>query len=295
MLKLVFRFQPWLLSVCSVVLGTSALAGKVASRKAVLAPEWKKQQANQWNPNVSFLNNLNFKQGAESFLPQEFQEFIDPSSAGRIQKRYESLSREHEIRQNHGLVDLQSIQTRNGQLLELRTQAMDEVREYQKKKQGSKIIKAIERDEDLKKPVSIAVAVAAAVTGSPFQTKVGESAQVTVAANVPFQTSYIQFHSQMVDGSFTATGDQNAGNSITLPPPEWVIRRERYRFSLSRSLPVWGLGSEVAYGGSSNTVTASLSKALTENLKCSINTIQSASSLASSSEQNLKLDYRLRF
>jgi hypothetical protein len=282
-----------LLSVCCVAASSSVFAGKTGPRKADLGPGWKKRQVNQWDPNLSFLNNLNFKQPAETFLAREL---MDPSSAGRIQSQYEVLSRDYELRQNYGLLSQQDHQNQSGQMIELRKQAMNEVREFQKKRQGEKILGAIQRDEDLRRPVSVAVAVASAVTGAPYQAQLGESAQVTMSANLPFQTSYIQLHSSLLDGSISAVGDPSAGNALTLAPPDWVNRKERYRFSLSRSLPMWGLGSEVAYGGSSNTFTASLSKSVTESLKCSVNTIQPASPLSSaSSEQTLNLDYKLHF
>ncbi len=68
---------------------------------------------------------------------------------------------------------------------------------------------------------------------------------------------------------------------------------ERYSLSLSRGLPVWDLKTGVSYGGSSNKVTASVSKELMDNLTCIVDT--SRSTRDQTGEEAVKFFYGLRF
>lgn len=261
-----------------------------------LRPSWiGKGNAAGWTPNVSFLNNLSFSHEGEPGLADEL---MDASVASRIQREYEEMNRDHETRRYHGLLNSQTVDERANRVNEISRQALDEVRTFQRNKQSRKVLGAIERNPSLKKPVAVAAAVAAVVTGNPYRTRIGGSTDLALSTNLPFQTGYIQFYSPIVNGAFTASGNPDSGNSMTLPPPSWVSRSEHYSFSLSRPLPVWGLGTGVSYGGSSNTVNASVSKELSSHLTCSVNTVRSVSSEPAymrEPEQTLKLDYQLHF
>lgn len=69
-------------------------------------------------------------------------------------------------------------------------------------------------------------------------------------------------------------------------------RNERYRVSFERSLP-WEMQSNLSYGGTSQTMTTSLSRPLAPHLSCTLESRQNL--LESSREQLARLNYQLRF
>ncbi len=128
---------------------------------------------------------------------------------------------------------------------------------------------------------------------SSFQFKMG------TRTDLPKQSGSLWVESSLVNSVF----DVQFGKPWAVDP--WSFesiggaKNERYRLAVFRQLPLWNLQSRVQYGLSSTTLTTSLSKQLTEQLRCEVGTIQGLDPLRAGRpqtvEETMKLEYGLRF
>lgn len=287
---------PILKTCLSLVLCTTFGASGYAAipPTSQLKPGWLLEPAAEWDPNLSILSSTSPTGPSD----QEPDPLMSASRALEIRQEYEDMNREYELKQSYDLIDAQSEEAQAGRVRDFSKRIWGEVRNHNLSRGTKEIEKILRLHEDLVKPLAIAVAIASLGTGAPVESRLGEETRFKAAANLPYQTGYFQLSSVLGESSVTLAGKPDPSNAwMAPPPPSWIARDEKYRLTFSRPIPFWGLGSGIAYGGSSNSFSASLSKSLMPNLVATLSSVRPVdeTSRVKSPEETLKLDYEIRF
>lgn len=275
------------------IITVDAGAAVKTKTQPLLKPAWSNGEVLQQEANLSFLSDVQAREEAE--LTSD--DLIDPKKSQELRTEYDVVSRQFELQRNFqsGAGTPEREEYRWASAFSMK--AIGEIRNTQLRK-FRQFHKLFLGDFFLKGPLSVALAIAAAGTGAPFKGELAPDARVTAFANLPHQTTYVELGSPWLNGSFSYYGGPHATlGSWAAGPPDYISRSERYRFSLSRTLPVWNLGSDVVYGGSSNTVTASVSKRITPHLSAAVASRHpvDSSSTISKAEETVRMEYKVSF
>lgn len=284
----VFSLTP---AVVALLLG----GGSVFSAQADpnYRPEWSHPWEVTSNPNCSFLNDT--RQGSEVSV---LDELIDRHTALDLRQRYQDMSRDYELKRSYGLVDSRREQQRGDEVNDFGRQIVGEVQRYQTARNTEKLKTAVDRDPDLQvlaKPAAVVAAGAAVYRGTPMNLRLNEDTKLRAVTNVRNQTSEFSLLSPVVTTSVGVNLSKPEDRDPTQPPdPDPTHQIERYHFSFSRGLPIWDLSSGLSYGGTTSSVSASLSKRVTNNLTAEVDSIRPIKQ-GYYNEECLKLNYGLQF
>jgi hypothetical protein len=239
--------------------------------------------------NESFLsdtrrNNNTLKEAA--FV----DEIMDKGRAAEIRMEYERVTRDYHDRQAFGLMDPVSELEWMDRFDSKRREALREVRRHRVGQARSNVIGAAKRG-DISTPVMVSSTLASIYFGTPVNVDLGKETRITAKTDFIDDRAQIKVTSNIVDGAVDVTGNRRMEEQLVDPSR----REERYRISLSRSLPVWDLSSGVAYGGTSKSMSASIAKPLSDNLTCVIDTRQTINEPSVPSEETLSVQYGIRF
>lgn len=196
---------------------------------------------------------------------------------GSMQQQMETLDRHHLLGQNQQLEWANQNRALGRTFLRslLSMQVRDSLKKAENRSSEVRAVSQVQQKLDWLATTGVAVEVD---EGWKFGSK----------ADFPRQTGRFWMNSPLLNGSLdfrvgaqdTGLGDINSGS-------------ENVSLAVDREL-FWDLQSGVTYGGSSQTVTAHVRKALAPNLTCSVENRQSVQ-LDTRSEQTARLNYQLMF
>jgi hypothetical protein len=267
----IFRYATIISAVASI--GSSACWAKIPN----LRPSWAKPLACQ-GLNESFLADL--EQGKNSVATLEWRDKIfEPALDADAERQYERLTRDYESRERHGLVSQVERQSYISRLSGFAADVLNQVRRYHVNGNIDKAKAAVPNLIDKKdpviqaigKPLGLVSAVAAVTTGHPFSFNFGSDASLTARTDVRKQNGSFEMRSIWLNWAMDVYGlpyPKAMSSPLRLISDGEEKSDEKYRFSLSRDLPELKLNSGISYGGTTGTLTASLSKQLTSNLTC---------------------------
>jgi hypothetical protein len=160
---------------------------------------------------------------------------------------------------------------------------------------------AVQRDENLRtygKPIIFAGTIASVYFDNPVSVRINENTVLSARTNVPDQTGQFAVSSRLVNGAFDLDNRADQDPRLFTPgvvPQDPTVTREKYRFSFSRPLPL-DITSGLSYGSSSNALSASVAKPISDHLTCVVDTVRPVDSGdLRNPEERIKLLYGIQF
>jgi hypothetical protein len=225
---------------------------------AAIQPIWLEALTTDAGDNSSYLANKHRTfQSTEAELINGI--FEDAQLEAELRQQYMQLVIANENREHHDLSSLETGQARADSERDFARKVFAEARNYHVTQQREKIYRKAGRMEALRpirRPDEIAAGLVAVYQGNP------------VDVDAPLDT-HLRFQ-------------MNA--------PE---NDEKYKIGVSRGLPVWDLTSGLGFGSTTRTLTASVGKQLTANLRAEVGSSRRIDSGEPSSIA--KLNYEIRF
>jgi hypothetical protein len=243
-----------LATMAAVAAGQPALASK-------LSPSWVKSISGSEATNASYLANQGI-QTPSSEVALIHSIFADDSLEQELRQQYMTMVISSETRSHHDLRSMENDQLRIDNQRSFTNKVFNDTRNFHMNVHRGKLRSKASKVEGLngvRRPVEIAAGLAAVYQGHPVDVKTPGN------ANLRFQ----------MDPKLDTVGD------------------EQYKLSVSRGLPLWDLTSGVGFGSTSQTVTASLGKRLSDNLRAEVDSSKSLRTGGPASA--LKFFYDIRF
>ena len=243
-----------------------------------LKPEWAQSVTNQ-RINGSFLMDLNPEVAGIPTGPFGLpQQIMDPDYGLAKRREFEDLTRSYQIRKQYDLLRPEEERAHYEELSRFSKSAIQDVGNFQLRRKMDRAKNAAKNLalndpllQKLKKPAAVVAAVAALYTGAEFKFNLTHEMELMANPNVRERKAALHLINPYVDTSVDffgkAPGSRDPYASI---PEDPEAREERYRFSLTRGLPILDISSQVSYGTTTRKMTASLSKQLMQNLSCSV-------------------------
>jgi hypothetical protein len=155
--------------------------------------------------------------------------------------------------------------------LDFSRDVFNQISHKQMKDNGGKLADAVNRDDNLKKlqtPAAVVGVAVAVYSGQPLDLQLGGGSKMTSRTNLSNSTAQLIFDSPFVYTSFdyTALAPETRDPNATSADPNFY--KDRYAFSLRRSLPILNLSTSLSYGSTSTNLTASVSRPIMKNLTC---------------------------
>ncbi|MDR3605781.1 MAG: hypothetical protein P4M08_00195 [Oligoflexia bacterium] len=278
--------------VGSALFCASAMAG-VSSSDVAATPGWSSSDGVAANPNCSILSDYRYNSVTNPLDP-----FIDQRVAAQLRQQYDDLNRNYEIRRDYGLMAPNyDEQVHAGQISDLGHNAMQRFQTYE----GEKVKKSAEANPDLQPlmaPAAVMGGAMAVYRGTGVNLYRDGDIKVRAKASFRNRTTGLELNSPLVHGSLdmTATAPSTLDPTV-ISPLDPAARAERYRLSLSRLLP-FDFSSGLSYGTTTSTMSASLSRKLTNNLTAVVGaakTMDPSLEAIAPSEQSLRFLYGLSF
>jgi hypothetical protein len=242
------------------------------------------------NPNCSILNDYHYTSANHPLV-----NIIDNHNALDLRQKYDDMNRDYEMRQAYGLNTVADSVGHNSQVSDLGRDAMQRTAAYQGQ-QAQASVASNPNMQPLVVPATVVGGAAALYRGSGVNVINSGNIKLRAKASVRNQTTGLELISPIVHGSvdMTMTAPTTADTYAPLDP---MARIERYRLSLTRNLP-FDVSSGVYYGTTTSTMSASLSRKITDHLTAVVDTAKTMDpslEVISPSEQSLRLLYGLRF
>ncbi len=257
---------------------------------SLFRPTWADPKICQNSPNQSFLSDT--EQSVNFSDPIFSGKLVTDKKALSFRQRFELANQGYELRRSQGQNGFQTEIDYRDQMNQIGGSFFDEVKNAQirdrfwDEKTQSKVrreAKEAAKDSVLKQPVAVLATMAAISTGQPLEVQLERDMSFFARTDVRTKSGELRLMTPLVNTKVGYATTQN----------------ERYSLAMGRSLPVWNLHSDVTYGGSSNLVSASLSKELLENLVCRLNSSRATTTNRIDSslpaEESLSVNYQVRF
>lgn len=287
-----FRFPMYLLAA------GATLAASVPSQAAPTAPrpDWVSRPGMPLSdlPNRSFLDQTDA-------LENKFGTSVDPllvdeALAAQMRQEYGDLTRDYEQRERFDQIDPRTDQP--GFMERVKKFANYVLRRVFHAKVRETLKEAEKNSEEVRTFKAVNDQVEA-VTKNGVNLEVDGEFEVGTRADLKSQKGSLWLKSSLVDGSF----DVDLGEAFR-SPEELNYRdptqiEEKYRLTLSRSLPSLGLSSGVSYGVTTAMMTASVRKRLADNLDFEFATSHEVgrptAGIGRAPQQSVKVSYGLSF
>lgn len=269
---------------------SSPPAKKRRSSRPDVRPDWSRQKgisALVKAPNVSVLSDPDYE---VPNAPDELAEWLqlNEGNHGRLgtelREQWSQRMQGLEMRERHHL-------SGQNEELEVATDNSRIGRTFLRSLLATRLRDGLKKAEKKSAPVRV---VTKASEKLDFIANTGVNVEVAPAvkfgsrADLIRQNGRVWMNSPWLNGAVDFQVGGDAENAVAGMP----VRNERYRLSFDRSLP-WNIQSGVVFGGSSQTMTTSLSRPLAPNLSCTLENRQSL--LESGAEQTARFNYHLRF
>ncbi|MBY0472068.1 hypothetical protein K2X30_12955 [bacterium] len=198
--------------------------------------------------------------GLRNGIYPDAEELFDPVVSKEMHYKFDRMSRDYESRRYQNLLTPQQERAYNDQINSLKSEIYGHVRNRQTEKIRRSAADGGDLNDDDHKPVAIAVAAAAVYAGQPVTLNIDGDSRISARTDVQNRRGEFKLWTSWVDWSLIYTGDAPDRRYTISPDP--TQGDERYRFSVSKQIPVVNLGSSLTYGSTSGGVTASVSHQL---------------------------------
>lgn len=274
-------------------------------RKLRIKPEWASQRQLARQTNLSYLAD----QERQARLSKEAalldQLFADRKTTLEYRYRYERIQREFEAREayHYGGVSLETDYL--NKMGRLRDDAVKRFPGDATKRQGKILTNRAQKSgavEEIGVPGQ-ALAVAAGVSlGKPLSVRFSDSTHLYLRSMLQKQTAVVQFSTPLFESRVDYAG-RNSDSLDSYDPQDRTVwhpesRRERYRLRLSRNIPGVDMNSALIYGGTTQLMSASLSKQLTPQIRAEVATSHATTSdprAQGIEQESVSLLYDVRF
>ena len=240
-------------------------------------PSTQTNKPTELRPNDTYLRDYEIGvvgRNADSFL-------LEHRRAKALEQQYQDLNRDYDDRRAFGLSsDVESQTRQNERLRGFSRSVLGQVQQTQVERNSEYAKRAANGIG--KTPGTIIGVMFLLTSGTPIQLKLADRWHLVARSNALQQQGGLQIASPLFDSSFDFASRSDANS-------------ERYRLSVSRPL-LFDVQSGVSYGGTSGTVSASLSRALMSNLSLVLSSQSRVNSAtAGDSQQSAQVVYGLQF
>lgn len=248
-------------------------------------------------PNSSWLNDVG-PTGYEDHGP--LSDLMDDRTAAEVRQEFDDMNRDYELKSKYGLMDEASYEDQQNRMMGVRQDMINKVAAHETQLHKDDAEKAMDQNPGLKSAAAVGYGAAALYSGRPFRVRVSDDTLLQASTSIRQRTAAMGVTSSIVNAGVSVNlMNPQTYDPMTPPTLDPSLNGERYRVSVSRDVPILGITSQLAYGTTSNTVTASLSKSLTRNLTAVVDSVHSAPSGnmtgAPMSEESFRFLYGLTF
>lgn len=215
-----------------------------------IAPYWAKDDQ---------LGLSTHRSGLESYEPESPTALRDWIMEGKIAHRlsdqWRELNRAYEERKKYDLVSIEEEKEQISRIKDFTRNVISEIRNHHVRQNLRKARENAEKDENLKslaKTFGWAAALVGFYQGEPLDLKISEESKITARINSESKRGAVSLASPMIHSGF----DFLAG------APKTQENEEKYNVSAARGLGFFDLSSGVSYAGTSQKMTAFLSRPL---------------------------------
>lgn len=283
----------WTVSLAALWEGAAhAAVFRRPAQKPDFRPQWV--SARQVAPNTSYFSNLKKNRAQE-----EREVLLDDSQTLMLKQQYQDLTREYDQRAAYGVTTQMEDEMQRQRIAQFSRRVVGQVQGRQIRSNVEKLRGAVERDDNLmavSKPVAVVGAIAAISMGTPVKFNLDSATQVEAQTVVMESRGHVAVNSPIVSGNVRYVGRNEQFTGPNMPAP--IVLDERVRVSLSKPLPVWSITSGVSYGSSSQSVSASLSKPITNHLTCVVDSTQvfgASARMNVMTEESVRVLYGIQF
>lgn len=255
-----------------------------------IKPAWAKVSTLLKAPNQSYLQNT------RTDLPLERSilagNLMDHRTTSAFQTAYLQRSDNYEARRNYGQLTLDDRSRYSADMTDLSRRVFQEMNR-------SRIDREEVKQNIEQAPTGVQVSTLVMMTlvatsvGEPVRLKLKDDTEIYAKTDLSNRKGDLKVSSRLINSELNFRGDVplvTDANRLQL--------YERYRFSLGRSIPLWDLRSGLTYGGTTSTLSASLTKPIMPGLEASVTAINPVGKdrpTLTSPEQRLSVEYKLRF
>lgn len=291
---------------CAIALSAPPAEAKRPRRPAVkLRPEWSSPHRLARTPNLSYFsapNPTRFRARGADVLDRVFQ---DPVASREFRNRFERLQSEYESRDVSGYGAVNAERQYLERVAGLRDEAMRKFQGDLGRRQGRKLTRRLQNEgaiESIGIPGQVLAAAAGLSLGRPLRLRFGDSAQLFWRSQIQRRTGTVLLRHRLFDSQVDYWG-RNADtlDGFDAQDLAWFNpdgRPERYRVRVSRHIPLFDLDSAVIYGGTTQMVSASVSKRFTDQISAELSTSRATMGdprMRGIEQESVKLLYSLSF
>lgn len=260
-------------------------------------PKWSQKNVSSYSANNSFMADT-----VTNIREQERREFeeslMDPGRARELRQAYEEMEQRREYRALHDLSprskwDLPEVQDQERR--DLSKKVVLTVGRHQGMTNLKKARQAAEKDPNIqkvKKPIAIVIGAYALYTGEPFDLRIADNAKIVGRTEFAKKEGNIGLRSSYINATAEMKGDVEP---TPTPRPYKQGADERYRLSLSREIPGIDIESDVSYGTTTRTMSASVSRGvLIDHLTCTLEGVRPIGN-SNYADNRVRFNYNLRF
>lgn len=225
---------------------------------------------------------------------------FDQGMVLRMRSDYLNMTKDYEMRHQYELTTLQDERNQTNRMSDFARNVVKSTQASVIQKNMKKARFAAENTEMysyVRQPMGILIGAFAVYSGEPLTWKLDESTDFFARTDFRNQRGEFRINSPYVRGTFDVLTSVSASADDQLKKAPSHSPVDKYRFSLGRPLPIWKLSSGLSYGMTTSKVTASLTKQLTENLACIVDTsrLMRPISRVDPGQQTLRIEYGLNF
>jgi hypothetical protein len=260
-------------------------------------------------PNQAFLERAGVAgQGAErEVFGVDLGDLMDSRRAQEWNQQYQAMAREQDMRAAAGIGGIQGERDYDSRVQRMGGDVRLELEKYHLSRAERRATDIARKHETMGRAVGPAVVAAGIYIGRPMRARINDDSWMSLRTNLRDQYGSLEYESPLGRGQFEfrPRGSQRvyaSPGSVNFQDAMDMNRitdfsQERYQFSFSRKLPLGGLSSQVLYGAGSKTVAGALSKQITENLTCVVDSVHWLTPYESTGtdEQKVRLRYDIHF
>jgi hypothetical protein len=255
-----------------------------------LKPEWS-GKSSRVDPNQSFLADLD--RLPHSGEGDALNGLIGKQQASELRQDYRDRFRDFELRARYGLLDPEQERKYQEEQRNFSRDVFVAVRSRQLTQKRKEIRRAAERIDVAREPFAVLAFLLGIYSGEPVDLKVNDDTGIRARSNMKDSQGELHLRSPLLNGSFEMSAKSpEERDPFAALPDDPIQRAERYKLSVSRDLPL-DFSSGMTYGSTTRSVTASVSRPLSDHLTWELGTTRAIRN--DRNEGTLKLLYDLRF
>jgi hypothetical protein len=269
------------------------LMGAPSSPKKGFAKRSRKPVHLVTRPNQSFLRDQNYTLDKEEAKVRD--KIFEPKMFKQLGQEYQDMNRTYEMRENHHLNTQQDQRDYLKRASNFARYVMRKVFTFQFN-EGMK--KAEKNSDDVKTFNQVKSTVEKVARGDTTAVDSGPEFKFGTKADIPQQKGGLWMKSTIVDSDAeVAVGKPWGLDPFSFENLDRKQKRELYRVSIGRDIPLIDARTGLAYGGTTNTVTGSVSKQLTQHLSTELSSTRDAGSWSDTSKSDnvVKMLFGTRF